>query len=63
MIFLSVSHIYPVHQAADITAFDADLVPVGVDQLPMIEQTREIVRKINSYFGEGLLKEPEAVLG
>ncbi len=41
--------IYPVHQAADITAFDADLVPVGVDQLPMIEQTREIVRKINSY--------------
>ena len=55
--------IYPVHQAADITAFDADVVPVGVDQLPMIEQTREIARKINSFFGEGILKEPEAVLG
>jgi tryptophanyl-tRNA synthetase len=37
---------YPVSQAADITAFEADLVPVGEDQLPMIEQTREIVRKV-----------------
>lgn len=55
--------IYPVHQAADITAFDADLVPVGEDQLPMIEQTREIVRKIHNYYGEGLLKEPEALVG
>jgi tryptophanyl-tRNA synthetase len=55
--------IYPIHQAADITAFDADIVPVGNDQLPMIEQTREIVRKINSYYGEKVLKEPEAVLG
>ena len=54
--------IYPVHQAADITAFDADIVPVGIDQLPMIEQTREIVRKINNSFGEDVLKEPEAVL-
>ena len=53
---------YPVSQAADITAFAADLVPVGDDQLPMIEQTREIVRKFNSLYGE-ILKEPEALLG
>ena len=52
---------YPVSQAADITAFDADIVPVGDDQLPLIEQTREIVRKFNSIYGE-ILKEPEAVL-
>ncbi|MCE5230007.1 tryptophan--tRNA ligase [bacterium] len=55
--------IYPIHQAADITAFDADLVPVGEDQLPMIEQAREIVRKINNMFGEGTLKEPEGLVG
>jgi len=53
---------YPIHQAADITIFDADLVPVGEDQLPMIEQTREIVRKMNHFYGKGLLKEPEAIL-
>ncbi len=53
---------YPVSQAADITAFGADLVPVGDDQLPMIEQTREIVRKFNSLYGE-VLSEPEALLG
>lgn len=53
---------YPVSQAADITAFGADLVPVGADQLPMIEQTREIVRKFNLLYGE-TLKEPEALLG
>lgn len=53
---------YPVSQAADITAFAADLVPVGDDQLPMIEQTREIVRKFNSLYGE-VLSEPEALLG
>lgn len=52
---------YPVSQAADITAFDADLVPVGDDQLPMIEQTREIVRKFNSLYGT-VLKEPEALV-
>ena len=40
---------YPVSQAADITAFDATVVPVGEDQLPMIEQTREIVEKFNMY--------------
>ena len=53
---------YPVSQAADITAFQADLVPVGEDQLPMIEQTREIVRKFNNIYGD-TLKEPEAKLG
>jgi len=53
---------YPVSQAADITAFQADLVPVGADQLPMIEQTREIVRKFNNIYGE-TLKEPEAKIG
>lgn len=55
--------VYPIHQAADITAFDADLVPVGEDQLPMIEQTREIVRKINNMYGEGVLKEPDGRVG
>jgi len=53
---------YPVSQAADITAFGAHLVPVGEDQLPMIEQTREIVRKFNNLYGETLI-EPEALLG
>jgi len=53
--------IYPVSQAADITAFKADTVPVGEDQLPMIEQTREIVRTFNSIYKE-VLVEPEAVL-
>ena len=52
---------YPVSQAADITAFDATLIPVGEDQLPLIEQCREIVRKFNSIYGE-TLHEPEAVL-
>jgi tryptophanyl-tRNA synthetase len=46
---------YPVSQAADIAAFDATLVPVGEDQLPMIEQTREIVRKFNSLYGDTLV--------
>lgn len=45
---------YPVSQAADITAFDANIVPVGEDQIPMLEQTREIVRKINEIYGEVL---------
>ena len=52
---------YPISQAADITAFKANIVPVGEDQLPMIEQTKEIVRKFNSVYGETLV-EPEAVL-
>ena len=52
---------YPVSQAADITAFEGEVVPVGEDQLPLIEQCREIVRKFNSIYGE-TLKEPQAVL-
>jgi len=52
---------YPVSQAADITIFNAELIPVGEDQLPLIEQCREIVRKFNSIYGEVLL-EPEAIL-
>ncbi len=52
---------YPVSQAADITVVDGAVVPVGEDQLPLIEQCREIVRKFNSIYGE-TLKEPEAIL-
>ena len=52
---------YPISQAADITAFKATTVPVGEDQLPMIEQAREIVRKFNSVYSE-VLVEPEALL-
>ena len=52
---------YPVSQAADITAFDGEIVPVGEDQLPLLEQCREIVRKFNSIYGE-TLKEPNAIL-
>ena len=52
---------YPVSQAADITAFDGEVVPVGEDQLPLLEQCREIVRKFNSIYGE-TLKEPKAIL-
>lgn len=52
---------YPVSQAADITVFEGKMVPVGEDQLPLIEQTREIVRKFNSIYGDVLI-EPEAVL-
>ncbi len=50
---------YPISQAADITAFDATCVPVGVDQLPMIEQTREIVHSFNNVYGNTLVM-PEA---
>ncbi len=52
---------YPVSQAADITALEGELVPVGEDQLPLIEQCREIVRKFNSIYGQ-TLKEPQAYL-
>ena len=52
---------YPVSQTADITAFMADTVPVGEDQLPMLEQAREIVRSFNGLYGETLV-EPKAVL-
>ena len=53
---------YPVSQAADITAFKATTVPVGEDQEPMIEQTREIVRKFNSTYKNDILVEPEILL-
>ena len=52
---------YPISQAADITAFKATTVPVGEDQSPMIEQTREIVHKFNSVYGETLV-EPKILL-
>ncbi|MBQ4521672.1 MAG: tryptophan--tRNA ligase [Lachnospiraceae bacterium] len=52
---------YPISQAADITAFKATTVPVGEDQLPMLEQTKEIVRKFNSVYDE-VLVEPEILL-
>ncbi|MDE7007039.1 MAG: tryptophan--tRNA ligase [Lachnospiraceae bacterium] len=52
---------YPISQAADITAFQATTVPVGEDQLPMLEQTKEIVRKFNSIYGDTLV-EPEVLL-
>jgi tryptophanyl-tRNA synthetase len=52
---------YPVSQAADITAFDATVVPVGEDQLPMLEQTREIVQKFNYTYGETLVM-PKAMI-
>ena len=53
---------YPISQAADITAFKANIVPVGEDQLPMIEQTREIVRSFNNTYKKEVLLEPKAVL-
>lgn len=52
---------YPISQAADITAFKATTVPVGVDQLPMIEQTKEIVHKFNSVYAE-VLVDPDALI-
>lgn len=52
---------YPISQAADITAFKATTVPVGEDQLPMLEQTKEIVRKFNQVYGDTLI-EPEILL-
>jgi tryptophanyl-tRNA synthetase len=54
---------YPVNQAADITIFLADLVPVGEDQLPMIEQTNEIVRKFNRIYSTDFLKETKGLIG
>ncbi len=53
---------YPISQSADITAFAADLIPVGEDQLPMIEQTTDIVKKFNNIYGETLTL-PKALLG
>ena len=53
---------YPISQAADITAFKGEIIPVGEDQLPMIEQTNEIVRKFNRLYNTECLKECEAYL-
>ena len=54
---------YPISQAADILAFKADLIPVGQDQLPHIEQTREIVRSFNRVFGKEVFAFPEPLVG
>jgi len=54
--------VYPVSQAADITAFKADVVPVGEDQLPMIEQTNEIVRHFNRIYKTNVLVEAQALI-
>jgi tryptophanyl-tRNA synthetase len=54
---------HPISQAADITAFQADVVPAGEDQKPLIEQTNEIVRKFNQLYGEGCIKEIEIMYG
>lgn len=53
---------YPVSQAADITAFKATIVPVGEDQIPMIEQTNEVVRRVNRQIGQNVLPECQALL-
>lgn len=53
---------YPISQAADITAFKAEVIPVGEDQIPMIEQCNEIVRKFNRLYSTDCLKEAEAYL-
>lgn len=53
--------VYPISQAADITAFKANYVPAGVDQKPMIEQTREIVRSFNHTYQSTVLVEPEGI--
>lgn len=53
--------VYPISQAADITAFKASLVPVGDDQIPMLEQTVEVVRKFNRLYNTDVLVEPQIV--
>ncbi|HAB98547.1 MAG TPA: tryptophan--tRNA ligase [Parachlamydiales bacterium] len=54
--------VYPVNQAADITVFKADFVPVGEDQLPILEQTNELVRKFNRLYRKDVLVEPKPLL-
>jgi tryptophanyl-tRNA synthetase len=54
---------YPIHQVADILCVNADLVPVGKDQAPMVEDTREIARKFNKTYGVNLFHEPKALFG
>ena len=55
--------LYPIHQAADILCINADLVPVGKDQAPMIEDTRLLARKFNSTYKTNMLHEPQALFG
>lgn len=55
--------VYPIHQAADILCVNADLVPVGKDQAPMVEDTREIARRFNNQYRVKLLNQPEALFG
>jgi tryptophanyl-tRNA synthetase len=55
--------VYPIHQAADIFLVNADLVPVGKDQAPMVEDARELARKFNKTYGKKVLNEPEALFG
>ena len=56
-------YIYPLHQAADILCVNADLVPVGKDQAPMVEDCRELARKFNATYGVSALHEPQALFG
>src|SRR5690606_6209267 len=55
--------VYGIHQAADILLVNADLVPVGRDQAPMVEDARELARKFNNTYGRKVLNEPEALFG
>ena len=55
--------LYPIHQTADILCVNADLVPVGKDQAPMVEDTRQLARKFNRTYGVELLNEPQALFG
>lgn len=56
-------YIYPLHQAADILCVNADLVPVGKDQAPMIEDCRELARRFNNTYGVDVLSQPQALFG
>lgn len=56
-------YIYPLHQAADILCVNADLVPVGKDQAPMIEDSRELARRFNNTYGVEVLSQPQALFG
>lgn len=55
--------LYPIHQTADILSVNADLVPVGKDQAPMVEDTRKLARKFNKTYGVDILNEPKALFG
>jgi len=54
---------YPIHQVADILSVNADLVPVGKDQAPMVEDTRKLARKFNNTYGVNVFNEPKALFG